>query len=219
MATLPINRLRPATPRGRSPVPLPPTVGKGQPNPGAPAGTLGRPTAGAKPSPASPCLISWPTFSPFGLSVLSVGGGCILSKTNVRAMAGGVLLALGGVTVLVGTVILAAYGLKAAGAARAVGGSLEAVGGAVALVPGAQAAGAGIAAAGAGTRKAAGRGRGAPRAVQRQRARASADARYEREMGGGRENPQLRTGRGAIRETPAGTRRRQLEAASDTPPF
>ena len=46
----------------------------------------------------------------------NVGQFCILSKSEVRALLGGLLLVAGGMTAMVGVLILAAYGLKQTGA-------------------------------------------------------------------------------------------------------
>jgi Phage tail lysozyme len=112
--------------------------------------------AGAATGSGSPCVISAPTLS---LPIVGkvAGGGCILSKSNVRAFLGTGLLVSGGLILIVGLGILAAYGLKNTGAGRAAGsaagGALEAAGLATALVPGGEVAGAAIAGAGHGVRR------------------------------------------------------------------
>ena len=66
----------------------------------------------------------------------NVGQFCILSKSEVRALLGGLLLVAGGMTAMVGVLILAAYGLKQTGAlgkaanvaAMVPGGQMAAVG-------------------------------------------------------------------------------------------
>lgn len=102
--------------------------------------TQGTGGTGAQLASADPgCLLSGP-------SLFGIGGGCIFTRSEARAVLGaGILLAGAGVMIL-GTLILAAYGLRAAGPAA--GRALEAAGAGIALVPGAQAAGAGVAAAG-----------------------------------------------------------------------
>lgn len=148
--------------------------------------------------PGSPCLVSFPSA---GLPLIgSVGGGCLLSKTNVRAMVGGLLVGAGGILFIGGVVILAAAGFRKTGAVdKAATG--------VAFVPGVgPAAAAGI--------------RSAARPEERHRRRAAEDAKLERTLGEPRENRDLRTGRGAVRETPAGTRRRRASGGrDDEPPF
>jgi hypothetical protein len=71
--------------------------------------------------PGSPCLISFPSA---GLPLVgSVGGGCLLSKTNVRAMVGGLLIGAGGILFVGGVVVLAAAGFRRTGAVdKAAGG-------------------------------------------------------------------------------------------------
>jgi len=156
-------------------------------------------------NPSSPCLISWPSTSlPL---VGSVGGGCIVSKTNVRAWVGGTLL-----------VLSALGGVLAAGAVIAVGlkksGALGKAADIASLVPGG-----GMVASGA-LRAAQGGTRGVSQHVTRRRSeRAAGERKLERQAGEPRENRNLRTGKGAVRETPAGTRQRKREAANDTPPF
>jgi hypothetical protein len=149
-------------------------------------------------SPSSPCLISWPSTSlPL---VGSVGGGCILSKTNVRAMVGGLLLVAAGGAMLPAVIILAAAGFRQTGLA-----------GKAANVAGAIPGGQGYAVALRGIQ-----GSRPPR-PRRESARARSDRQLERTVGEPRENPNLREGRGAVRETSAETRRRR--AAADRPPF
>ena len=84
----------------------------------------------------------------------NLGAICLVSKANMRAVIGGVVLLNAGVVMLVGSVILAAYGLKASGAAKHAGGALEATGAAVAIIPGAELAGAALAASGQRTARA-----------------------------------------------------------------
>jgi hypothetical protein len=149
-----------------------------------------------KGDPGSPCLISYPSASvPL---VGTVGGGCILSKTNMRAMVGGLVLGAGGIVALGGLAVLAAAGFKRSGA-------LDKVAGGVGSVPGGQAAAAGL--------RSAGRARASRRASAAKTERAQM-----RQLGEPRENPNLRTGRGAVAETPAGTRRRKTERTGPVEP-
>ena len=109
------------------------------PSPGA-AGTSA--TGGG-----SPCLIALPKVAVFG-------GGCAVSVSEARAVAGAAILVMGSGFLIIGALVLAAYGLKSGKAGSAGGKALETAGVAVALVPGAEAAGAGIAAGGARVRNA-----------------------------------------------------------------
>jgi len=188
------------------PVPQPPRVtGPLADQPGANSGSGGNNRGKGNPSnPApkitgdktSPCLVSWPSA---GLPLVgSVGGGCLLSKTNVRAMAGGLLVGMGGLLFAGGAVVLVAAGFRKTGA-------VDKLAAGVAFVPGAGP----VAAAGL---------RSAARPEQRHAARRREQASAERRLGEPRENTNLRTGRGAIRETPAGTRRRHAEREQE-PPF
>lgn len=65
-----------------------------------------------------------------GMDIPLVGGVCLLSKGQARAIEGGLLLVAGGLVAAAGLIVLASYGLKATGA-------LEGVAKAAAVVPGA----------------------------------------------------------------------------------
>jgi hypothetical protein len=150
-------------------------------------------------APSSPCLISWPSTSlPL---VGSVGGGCLISKTNVRAWVGGGLILLGALGAVPAVIILAAAGFRRSGLA---GKAADVAG----VFPGGQGYAAGL--------RAIDQGSPRPLAAHRER-QASQGRSRERALGQPRENPNLRTGRGALRETPAGARRRRTER--ETPPF
>jgi hypothetical protein len=151
------------------------------------------------------------TFPGIPVPVLgNLGRFCVLSKSEARAWIGAAVLAAGGLAALVGVALIAAAaGTKALGAAGPV---LERTGGAVALIPGAEAAGVAIAATGR-----AGRSSAAQTRARRQRGRAQAanqETAAQRRLGEPREAPELRTGRGAIRESPAGTRARAGESSA-----
>ncbi len=104
----------------------------------APGGQQGSSQNTATPQANSPCLISFPKSN---LAVFSVGGGCLLSKTNVRAMAGGLIFGASGFVVIAGAVILVAAGFKRSGA-------LNRVATAASVVPGGQAVAKGLRTAG-----------------------------------------------------------------------
>jgi hypothetical protein len=169
----------------------------------------GRGSAQIQGQPGSPCLISYPSA---GLPLVgTVGGGCIVSKTNVRAWVGGALLGAGAVLFFGGVVILAASGFRKTGA-------LTKAAEVAAVVPGGQVAAAGLRAAGSrGYTSGAAATVGAARGQRRKRA--AAEERQMRRLGEPRENKGLRPGRGAVRETPAETRRRRAAADDDVPPF
>jgi hypothetical protein len=169
------------------------------------------------------CLIQLPSI---GLPVIGqVGGGCMFSKTQARAVVGAGVLILGGVTFLIGTVILAAYGLKASGAATATGRGLEATGAAVGAVPGAQAAGAGIAGAGRTTARAG--QAGAAQRVQRRRVRRAQNAAEDRELAERGATPVTRGGKTRPKAIPRsaakthpGRKTGSIKAENiDNPPF
>jgi hypothetical protein len=145
----------------------------------------------------SPCLIASPKLPVVG----SVGGGCLFSKTNARALIGGAIVGAGGLLFIGGAVILVAAGFNKSGA-------LDKAATAAAVIPGGQIAAAGLRAAGSTSRGRSGRPGG----------RAASERRQMRQLGEPRENRELRTGRGAVRETPAGTRRRKAETGTTTKP-
>src|SRR5215831_12333514 len=127
-----------------------------------------------KGDPGSPCLISYPSASvPL---VGTVGGGCIISKTNVRAWVGGLLIGAGAVIALGGVAVLAAAGFRHTKAGQFVIGAAEAVPGGAAV--GALARG-----------NASGAGRAAGRSVtSRRKAAAANERRQMRQLGEPREN-------------------------------
>lgn len=121
------------------------------------------------------CLVAWPKFS---LGPVSAGGSCIFSKSQARAVVGGLMLAPAVGFTLVGAVVLAAFAFRRTGAGRAVGGAAEATGAAVAFIPGGEAAGAAIAASGSQVKRAARRDMQARDQAKQQR---QAKAREDRE--------------------------------------
>lgn len=96
------------------------------------------------------CLIGFPTGK---VLFLTVGGSCILTKSQARAVLGSAILANGALVTLAGLLVLAAYGLKSEAAGKAAGAIIG---------TGARAAGAaGASRASAGASRAAGRARAA----------------------------------------------------------
>jgi hypothetical protein len=110
-------------------------------------GTTATATLTAASSPG--CLLGIPSVD---LKVTSIGGGCIVSKSEGRAVIGAMVMASGAVILGVGALVLVAIGLKHAGAGKAAGRALE-VGGAAAAVAGVPEAGVPLAAAGARVRR------------------------------------------------------------------
>jgi hypothetical protein len=68
-----------------------------------------------------------PLFCLWRISFPISGTTCVLSKTEARAILGGMLLIAGGIISLAGTAVLVAYGLKKTGVANAVGGAMSVV--------------------------------------------------------------------------------------------
>lgn len=150
-------------------------------------------------NPNSPCLISFPTA---GIPLVgSVGGGCLFSKTNARALIGGTIFGVGAVVAVAGLALLAAAGFGKTGLGQKTAGV-------VGMIPGPAAQ----------TAATALRSGGASAVRQRRNSRATMERRQMRAVGEPRENGGLRTGRGAIRETPAGTRRRRAEIGTSSKP-
>jgi Phage tail lysozyme len=139
------------------------------------------------------------------LNVPLIGGNiCLFTKSEVRALAGGLLMASGGSLALAALVLLAAgAGMKAGGP---VGKVAEGVGGTMMLVPGAEPAGAAISAAGRTARN--------PARAGRERA-ARLDAADRKRLGEPKENPDLEVRGGTVRESGSDTAaRRRRQSAS-----
>jgi hypothetical protein len=155
------------------------------------------------------------------LNLPLIGGNiCLISKSQVRAIAGIGLLLAGGAVGVAGLVVLAAAAaIKVAGP---VGGVAEGVGGALLLVPGAQGAGAAVAAAGAGAKKV-GKGQAAQAAAGRQRRGAREENAMRAQLGEPRENNALEVRGGTVRQDraqrAAQRSRERRAAAADEPPF
>jgi len=158
------------------------------------------------------------------LNVPLVGGNiCLLTKSEIRTVAGVGLMFVGGAVALAGLVVAAAMvGARALGPA---GNVAEGVGGAMMIVPGLQGAGAGVAAAGRAAQN--------PRRAMaaRQRRGAAEDAELERRMGQPRLNPNMEVRGGVVRqnaqqraaqrarERRIAAQRARAIAAGDEPPF
>lgn len=175
--------------------------------PGSPTAQTTAASAGA----ASDCAWS------IGFNIPLIGGNvCVISKSELRGMAGLGLMAVGGFLGLAGlAVMVAAAGMKAI---PPLGKAAEGVGGALLLVPGAEGAGAAIAGAGRVARSPAAAGR------RREAAGAREDAALERQMGQPRENPNMEVRGGTVRQTAAQraaqrSRERRRAASGDEPPF
>jgi Lysozyme like domain len=95
---------------------------------GVPAGTS-TPTSTATTTAATStpgCLIGPPSVSGLGITI---GGGCWFSKSEARALIGGLAITAAGLIMIPGLIILVAAGFRASGAAGALGsaaGPLEA---------------------------------------------------------------------------------------------
>ena len=120
------------------------------PDTNVPGGSTGGGTTATLTAASSPgCLLGIPSVD---LKVTSIGGGCIVSKSEGRAVIGALVMMSGGVILGVGALVLVAIGLKHAGAGKVAGRALE-VGGAAAAVAGVPEAGVPLAAAGARVRR------------------------------------------------------------------
>jgi hypothetical protein len=117
------------------------------------AGSSLAPTPGSGPSP---CLILVPNpvkGIPLIGDLISSAGVCLFTKTEARALIGGIMVGVGGVTMSLGLslVVVSVLGHTSAGKAvgNVAGTTAEVAGAGLALVPGAEAAGAAVAAGGA----------------------------------------------------------------------
>jgi hypothetical protein len=114
------------------------SVNGGATAPGSGSTAGGGATTVAAVKPAS-CLLFFP-----GVDVPvvgTVGSGCLLGKSQARAIIGGGFVLAGGAVLMVGALILAAYGLKASGAGRTAASGLELVAGGAEVVGAAKVAG------------------------------------------------------------------------------
>lgn len=96
---------------------------------------------GGETGSSADCLAQMPAID---LKITSVGGGCLLSKSEGRLITGVAVMTAGGVIMALGVLLLAAYGLKSS----PVGKALEQAGTGIALIPGAAVAGAAVSDAG-----------------------------------------------------------------------
>lgn len=149
------------------------------------------------------------------LNIPLIGGNiCLVTKSELRGIAGIGLIGLAGLFGLAGlAVLIAAAGMKAA---PPLGKAAEAAGGALLLVPGAEGLGAGMIAAGKTAKSPAAAGRA------RQKRRAGEEEATRRRLGEPRENPGLEVRGGTVRQDRqqrAAQRSRERRAAGDEPPF
>lgn len=175
--------------------------------PGSPTAQTTAASAGA----ASDCAWS------IGFNIPLIGGNvCVISKSELRGMAGLGLMGVGGFLGLAGlAVLVAAAGMKAI---PPLGKAAEGIGGALLLVPGAEGAGAAIAGAGRTARNPAREGRRQQQASERE------VASMRRQLGEPRENNAMEVRGGTVRQTAAQraaqrSRERRRAASGDEPPF
>jgi Phage tail lysozyme len=125
-------------------------------------------------SAGSGCIVKFP-------GIAGIGATCLLSKSQARALIGGLTLVPAAGFIVVGAVVLAAFAFRRTGAGAAAGSATQAVGSAVSVIPGGQAAGAAIAAAGSAEKRSAQRDQQA-RAGRETAARDRRDARQYDEV-------------------------------------
>jgi hypothetical protein len=85
-------------------------------NGGTPAGGAG--TTGAGGAGPSGCAIHIPSFA-------GIGGGCLITNSNLKAIKGGLLVWAGGGVFAMGVLVLAAYGFQRSGAAKTASKALK----------------------------------------------------------------------------------------------
>jgi hypothetical protein len=131
------------------------------------------------------CLIGFGGLNPGGAGALgilgiisnlfssggNVGAICFFSKSNARAMVGGLVMAAALPVGIVGLALLVVEGFSKTGAGKAAGGAIETIGAGVAFIPGLE--GAGIATAAAGRSAS----RGPRESINRRQTRRQLDAR------------------------------------------
>jgi hypothetical protein len=108
------------------------TPDRNVPKGGGVSATIGGGSASAE----ADCWVQLPSVN---LHVTSIGGGCLITRSQARHLAGGILMAAGGLVMLPGVLVLVAFTFRASGAA----GKAADVTAKVPL-PGAQAAAAGL---------------------------------------------------------------------------
>jgi Lysozyme like domain len=97
---------------------------------GVPAGTAVLTAAtGSVGAPVPGCMIAPPSFSFAGLTI---GGGCIFTKSEARALIGGLVLTAAGLIMIPAVIILVAAGFRATGA----GGALSSAAAPLEATPG-----------------------------------------------------------------------------------
>lgn len=105
------------------------------PDPNVPASAAGTAaTATLTAATTAMCVLMVPTID---LKITSVGGGCLIAKSQARALIGGMLMLAGGSILAIGVLIVAASAFESSGAGRAVtqaAGAIPGVGGAAARV-------------------------------------------------------------------------------------
>lgn len=151
-----------------------------------------------------------------GLNIPLVGGNvCLVTKSELRGIAGVAMMGVAGLFGLAGlAVLIAAAGMKAI---PPLGKAAEAAGGALLLVPGAEGIGAGMMAAGKTARNPAAAGKA------RQSRRAGEENASRRRLGEPRENPAMEARGGTVRQDrrqqAAQRSRERRRATADEPPF
>lgn len=157
---------------------------------------------------ATNCLIGVPNPVTSVASILpwvSATDICLFRKSNARALIGGLLMAVGGIAALAGGAVLVA-GAFPGRTTKAMGTAAELTGGAVSLA-GAPEVGAGIAAAGHGARSA---GKHAQQKGRQRKARKQAEfSSFQKSVGEPRENQNLRTDGGTVRQETSAQRARR----------
>ena len=116
-------------------------------------------SGGAGTSGGTACLISLPVV------------GCVLTKTQARALIAGILIGVSGIVGIVGLALLAIEASEKTGVGHAAGSALEVAGAGLAFVPGLEGAGLAVGAVGAGAKRAGSRSGASESLAQRRRGR------------------------------------------------
>lgn len=89
---------------------------------GVPTATATATTTAATSTPVPGCLLGPPSISGLGITI---GGGCWFTKSEARALIGGLMLGAAGLIAIPGLIILVAAGFRASGAAGALAGAAQ----------------------------------------------------------------------------------------------
>jgi len=158
--------------------------------------------------PGAGCIVKLPSVGP-------LGGACLLTTSQARAVIGGLMITAAIPIGMVGAIVLAAFTFRRSGAGAAIGRSAEAAGAGIAVIPGMQGAGAAVAAAGSAEARRAQGQRRERQQRQGERTQAREQAKAKREG-----DAQARNDEALAKKVDKRTSRQSSrQAPPDEPPF